>query len=157
MDFDKPAIETPSLTPLGQASATGDRVIHQAGTRWRTYLAAIFLVGCGLFLWSRRGNSGKPAQVAPSVPVSVSTAKRGDLAIYLSQIGTVTPFATVTVKSRVAGQILNINFKEGEMVETGQPLFTIDPRPYEAQLVQYEGQMARDQATLANAKITLER
>jgi multidrug efflux system membrane fusion protein len=153
MDFDKPAIETPPL----QASATRDPVIRHAGTRWRTYLVASFLLACGLFLWSRRGNSGKPTQVAPSVPVSASTAKKGDLAIYLSQIGTVTPFATVTVKSRVAGQILNIDFKEGEMVETGQPLFTIDPRPYEAQLVQYEGQMARDQATLANAKITLER
>lgn len=76
---------------------------------------------------------------------------------YLSQIGTVTPFATVTVVSRVAGQILKIDFTEGQLVEPGQLLFNIDPRPYQAQLVQYEGQLARDTATLANARISFER
>ena len=93
----------------------------------------------------------------PAVPVSAILAKEGDLNIYLSQIGTVTPFATVTVVSRVSGQILKIDFKEGQIVEPGQLLFNIDPRPYQAQLIQYQGQLARDRATLDNARITLER
>jgi multidrug efflux system membrane fusion protein len=77
--------------------------------------------------------------------------------IYLNQIGTVTPLATVTVRSRVAGQILSVNFKEGQTVKANQSLFEIDPKPYQAQLEQYEGQLARDQATLANARTTLQR
>jgi len=103
-----------------------------------------------------RPSSAKPAP-APPIPVSATRAQLGNLEIYLSQIGTVTPLATVTVRSRVAGQILQLNFKEGQQVEANQPLFEIDPRPYQAQLAQSEGQLARDRATLANAKITYER
>lgn len=91
------------------------------------------------------------------MPVSAVTARRGDLNIYLSQIGTVTPLATVTVVSRVSGQIQKIYFQEGQVVEPGRPLFDIDPRPYQAQMVQYQGQLARDLATLENARITLRR
>lgn len=86
-----------------------------------------------------------------------ATARIGDLDSYLSQIGTVTPFATDTLKSRVAGQIVKIDFREGDAVRVGQVLINIDPKPYEAQLQQYEGQLKRDQALLANAKITFDR
>lgn len=86
-----------------------------------------------------------------------ATARIGDLDSYLSQIGTVTPFATDTLKSRVAGQIVKIDFREGDAVKVGQVLINIDPKPYEAQLQQYEGQLKRDQALLANAKITFDR
>jgi multidrug efflux system membrane fusion protein len=153
MDFDKPAIEPPPFAQTSVTRVPGQRVRNRT---W-LWLAAIFILGGGVYLWSRHAASVKPPQVRPSVPVSASAARKGDLPIYLSQIGTVTPFATVTVKSRVAGQILKVAFKEGEMLEPGQPLFTIDPSPYEAQLEQYKGQLARDQATLANAKITRER
>jgi multidrug efflux system membrane fusion protein len=94
---------------------------------------------------------------APSVPVAASIVRSGNLDVYLNQIGTVTPFATVTIKSRIAGQIMKIDFKEGQLVKAGDLLVNIDPSPYEAQLAQFEGQLARDQATLANAKVTLER
>jgi membrane fusion protein, multidrug efflux system len=86
-----------------------------------------------------------------------ATARVGDLDTYLSQIGTVTPFATDTLKSRVAGQIVKIDFREGDAVKAGQVLINIDPKPYEAQLQQYEGQLKRDQALLANAKVTFDR
>ena len=125
--------------------------------RWWLWLAAICAVGAGWYVWAARGSATKSTPIAPTVPVSAAPAKQGDLSIYLSQIGTVTPLATVTVKSRVAGQILKLGFKEGQQVDPNQLLFIIDPRPYQAQLVQYEGQFARDQATLANARITLER
>lgn len=127
------------------------------GYRWWPRLAVVCAVGVGLYLWTLRGRSPKSRPAAPALPVSASPAKQGDLDIYLGQIGTVTPFATVAVKSQVAGQIVKLGFTEGQIVEPGQLLFQIDPRPYLAQLIQYEGQLARDKATLANAKITLAR
>jgi multidrug efflux system membrane fusion protein len=126
-------------------------------SRWWPWLTAVCAVGAALYVWTARVRSGKRPPAAPVIPVSATLAKRGNLDIYLSQIGTVTPFATVTVRSQVAGQITKLGFREGSMVAPGQLLFQIDPRPYQAQLMEYEGQLARDQATLANARITLVR
>ena len=138
------------------AAAPYQRTINGTN-RWWLWLIALCAVGAGLYLWTARGRGPKSAPVAPAVPVSATQAKRGELNVYLSQIGTVTPLATVTLRSRVAGQIMELAFKEGQLVDANQVLMTIDPRPYQAQLVQYEGQLARDQATLTNARITLER
>ncbi len=110
-----------------------------------------------LYGWFMHSGTTQSVVKAPSVPVAASIVRSGNLDVYLNQIGTVTPFATVTIKSRIAGQIMKIDFKEGQLVKAGDLLVNIDPSPYEAQLAQFEGQLARDQATLANAKVTLER
>ena len=92
-------------------------------------------------------------------PVSIVSAPstRQDVPIYLSALGNVTPVYSVTVKTQINGILLQVPFKEGQFVKSGELLAQIDPRPYEAQLTQYEGNLIRDSALLANARIDLER
>ena len=91
------------------------------------------------------------------VPVVVSTAEKGDLPVFFNGLGTVTAYNTVTVRSRVDGQIVKINFTEGQMVHEGESLVEIDPRPYQVQLEQAEGQLAKDQAQLRDAQVDYDR
>jgi multidrug efflux system membrane fusion protein len=130
--------------------------------RWWFWTGAVVL----LFVLYRivaglheRGEAGDAAAAIRnrSVPVSAAAAKRGDLNLYLTEIGTVTPFKTVTVHSRVDGELMQVMFKEGQMVKAGEVLAEIDPRPFEVQLTEAEGQMARDRASLANARSQLAR
>lgn len=91
------------------------------------------------------------------VPVVVSKATRSSVPFYLNGLGNVVAFYTVTVKSRVDGQLMKVNFNEGDLVKEGQDLIDIDPRPYQVQLEQAEGTMAHDKALLDDAKLDLER
>jgi len=102
------------------------------------------------------GGSAAGQQARP-VPVVVTPVRIGDLSVYLTALGTVTPLNTVTVKSRVDGQLMATHFTEGQVVHAGDVLAEIDPRPFQAQLTQAEGQLARDQANLANTRLDLER
>ena len=91
------------------------------------------------------------------VPVVVATAHKGDLPVYFNGLGTVTAFNTVIVRSRVDGQIVKVNFTEGQYVKDGDSLIEIDPRPFQVQLEQAEGQLAKDQAQLRDVQVDYER
>jgi len=129
--------------------------------RWWIWLVVAVLILAGIAWWERRGAdpAAKAGGDAASRPVIVSTAvaRQGDIGIYLNALGTVTPVYTVTVTSRVQGEITQVYYHEGQMVRKGDPLIEIDPRPYQAALTQVEGQLAHDQAVLNEAKIDLDR
>jgi multidrug efflux system membrane fusion protein len=91
------------------------------------------------------------------VPVVVAAAQRGDLPVYFNGLGTVTAFNTVTVHSRVDGQLVSVAFKEGQFVHQGDLLAQIDPRPFQVQLEQAEGQLAKDEAQRKDAEVNNER
>lgn len=140
---------------------------------WIVALAVLLVAGGW---WYLRGRGGLPSTAAVGatgapaypgaangqptegvVPVVVATARRGDLPVYFKGLGNVNAFNTVTVRSRVDGQIVKINFTEGQNVKQGDSLIEIDPRPFEVQLEQAEGQLAKDQAQLKDVQIDYER
>lgn len=104
-----------------------------------------------------RGGKGGDTNAPRTVPVVAAAARKGDMPVYLNALGTVTAFNTVTVRTRVDEQLIKVAFQEGQFVKEGDLLAEIDPRPFQVQLAQAEGQMARDQALLNNAKLDLER
>ena len=104
-----------------------------------------------------RRKPGASGAAAQPVAVAVATVKSGDITVRIPALGTITPLATVTVKTQISGTLQKILFKEGQLVKAGDPIALIDPRPYEAALAQAEGNLKRDQALLADARLDLKR
>src|SRR3984885_12384490 len=102
--------------------------------------------------------SAKAAKAAAAgTPVVAVQATKGNIGVYVTGLGAIPPIYTVTVKSRVDGQLMSVHFKEGDLVKQGDPLIEIDPRPYTAVVEQIEGQLTRDEALLANSRVDLTR
>jgi multidrug efflux system membrane fusion protein len=139
----------------GQASRWSDRHLWGgAKTLW---------IGLGLLLvillaWALTpSQTGRVGRFGPPSPVGVVRVQSGDINVTLNALGTVTPLATVTVRPQVSGNILKFDFQEGQMVKAGDLLAEIDPRPFQAALDQAKGQLAKDTASLENARLDLRR
>jgi len=128
----------------------------------------LILIGGG-YLLSERSSSAKSGETkngnatkngketGGAIPVAVATVTQGNTGVYINSIGTVTPVYTATVASRVVGELIEVDYTEGQMVNKDDLLAVIDPRPYQAVFVQAQGQLARDEALLNNARIDLAR
>src|SRR5580692_6289464 len=150
-----------SSSPERRYSSSHD---EQPKSHWWVWvlIAAILLIGGFIYYRHRQAAAeaaakAKAAQLPRAVPIVTATAKKGDIGVYVEALGAVTPVYTVNVTSRVQGQVMNVYYKEGQMVRKGQPLLEIDPRPFQAALTQVEGQLEHDQALLAEARIDLDR
>ena len=102
-------------------------------------------------------SGGRYQQAGGAQPVGAATVGRGDIRVTVNALGTVTPIATVTVRTQIDGQLTEVGYTEGQLVKKGDFLAQIDPRPYQLLQAQYEGQLARDQGLLAQAKVDLAR
>ena len=125
------------------------------------WVATLCILCGGGYLLSQRSTSPKPGgkkgKAGGAIPVSVTQVKQGNIGVYVSALGTVTPVRTVTVTSRVVGELVSVYYTEGQIVHKGDLLAQIDPRPYDATYTAAEGQLERDQALLKNAFIDFDR
>jgi multidrug efflux system membrane fusion protein len=157
---------------LPEASGTPARTRDVSPSRAWIWLVVVALAVAGFWYYRSQHSAAQTSAAAPAafgqpgsagtpgsfaIPVVVATATKGDLPVYLNGLGTVTPLNTVTVRSRVDGQLINVAFKEGQFVKEGDLLAEIDPRPFEVQLEQAEGQLAKDVAQRKDAEVNLER
>jgi membrane fusion protein, multidrug efflux system len=163
MTLNTPTLPGPNTAEPRQKTAQ-ESAKNRSRRRWWLWLLVLGLLGwSGSRLLER--SRAKPATATdrgselatPHVPVVGARVHKGEIPVYLTGLGSVTAFNTVTVKSRVDGQLIRVAFVEGQFVQQGDLLAEIDPRPFQVQLEQAEGQMARDQALLSNARNDLAR
>jgi multidrug efflux system membrane fusion protein len=152
-----PRTAEPQIAP---AAAPQSRSPRRGGGLWLLLLALLVGAGIGLLVWrADRAPVPQTGRSQPSGPMPVGTARVevADVPVILNALGTVTPLATVTVRPQISGQLIEVAFKEGQIVKKGDFLAQIDPRPYQVALAQAEGQLAKNRATLRNSEVDLAR
>ncbi len=150
--LDAPVVDAPLPDAPDQITEPRPPARHRG--RWLLVLLVLVVAG-GLLFWWLRGGGGASHGAGLRMPpqaVGVAAASIGDIPIIDSGLGTVTPLATITVQTQIAGLLQSIGFTEGQIVHKGDFLAQIDPRPFEALLAQARGQLARDQGLLAQAE-----
>ena len=135
--------------------------------RWWVWLLALAVLAYGAYrIWKGMvapqaatvsAPGSRPARDYSAVPVVAVQATKGDIGVYFTGLGAVTPIDTVAVKSQIAGYLMQVLYKEGQLVQKGDPLAEIDPRPYQVMLENAEAGLLRDQANFDNAKVDLQR
>ena len=147
-------------------SANEPNPVSRPARRRQIWVWIVVLVPFGLlFYWvihqhgkaqAATTGGGRHAMTGP-VPVTIATAQKGSIGVYLGAIGTVTPIYTASITAQVTGVITAVHYREGQYVKKGDPLVDIDPRPYAAQLTEAQGLLDRDKNLLAEAEMDLER
>ena len=158
------AVAVPSA-PGPNAVSDKPAPAHRNRHKLWLWIGALLVVGIvGYIVWSKITSANASAAAAkaaaagpPPIPVVTTTSRKGDIGVYYSGLGAVTPLATVTVRTRVDGQLMNVRYREGDTVQQGALLAEIDDGPYQAALTQAQGQLMKDQAALENARIDLVR
>ncbi len=164
-----PPAKQPNLRVESQSVGTQSKTSKPAGSGWRWFWILVLVLVCvgAWYTWSKGGLTPAAAGSTPpktgkkggggAVPVVAVKAKRGSIGVYINGLGNITPIYTDMVKSRVDGELMSVHFNEGDVVQKGDLLLEIDPRPYQVALEQAEGQKVRDEAILANARVDLDR
>jgi multidrug efflux system membrane fusion protein len=147
----------PPTDPFGPSQPSAAR----KRTWLRIVVYVVLIAGIGLIVWRIHKNQQLSAQNSVNqaamlanqpIPVQVAAAEQKPMPIYLTALGTVTPYMSVTVKARVSGELEPVKFTEGQQVRQGQTIMVIDPRPYQAALNQAKGNLLHDEALLKNAQ-----
>jgi membrane fusion protein, multidrug efflux system len=159
--------ERPTIGPDHQLPAPPPTTSRSKGLRIFVWIALLLIFAVGFWLVLRHhedttkapaGGGGRRGGAGGGpVTLTVATAQKGDIGVYLDAIGTVTPVYTASITSQATGPVIAVHFTEGQIVGKGSPLVDIDPRPYQATLLQAQGVLERDQAILGQAQMDLKR
>src|SRR5580692_9718680 len=144
-------------TQTRSTQAQSEKIRRSSLPSWLTVGFALIL--CAAFVACTGGDAKQQAQAASphAVSVAIAPVTQQDMPVYLVGLGSVTAFYTANIKSRVDGQIMRVNFQEGQTVKEGDLLILIDPRPYQVQLEQMQAQLFKDQASLRDARLNFDR
>jgi multidrug efflux system membrane fusion protein len=154
--------EHPAIGPDHQLPAPPKKTQHR-GLQIAVWVLLFLIFAVGFYLVAHHHDTAKAASTPRRGPgsgtaaITTVTAQKGDIGVYVDAIGTVTPVYTANITSQVSGVVTAVHFREGQMVSKGDPLVDIDPRPYQATLLQAQGLLERDQGILGQAQMDLDR
>jgi multidrug efflux system membrane fusion protein len=156
-------IEAPTTPHVGLDHQLPAPQHRSHGVRILVWIVVLLIFGIAFYLvWNRQSapkaaGGGRGGGLGGPVTITTATAQKGDIGVYLDAIGTVTPVYTASITSQVNGQIVDVHYREGQIVRKGEPLIDIDDRSYKATLLQAQGTLEKDQNILAQARMDLQR